>query len=182
MRLGKGIGSSNNTKSELDKYLSEETEDTEMKLDLLVWWKASEQRFPILARMARDVLAIPISTVASESAFSTSGRILDDFHSSLTPFMLEALVCAQDWLRWSIPIDIEENLEELTMLEKGLTFLIFFIIIEWFIAYQHILTRQCFYLIAELKEEFGGKGKGKQEATTTGTEIGSNTIHGTSTS
>jgi hypothetical protein len=39
MRLGKGIGSSHNTKSELDKYLSEETEDTEMKPDLLVWWK-----------------------------------------------------------------------------------------------------------------------------------------------
>jgi hypothetical protein len=81
MRLG--IGSSNNTKSELDKYLSEETEDTEMKLDLLVWWKASEQRSPILAKMARDVLAIPISTVASESAFSTSGRILDDFAAPL---------------------------------------------------------------------------------------------------
>ena len=128
MRLG--IGSSNNTKSELDKYLSEETEDTEMKLDLLVWWKASEQRFPILARMARDVLAIPISTVASESAFSTSGRILDDFRSTLTPFMLEALVCAQDWLRLSIPIDIEENLEELTMLEKGLTFLIFSLLLN----------------------------------------------------
>jgi hypothetical protein len=40
-----------------------------------------------------------------------------------------------------------------------------------------------FYLIAELKEEFGGKGKGKQEATTTtGIGTGSNTIHGTSTS
>jgi hypothetical protein len=71
------------SRSELDKYLSEETEDTEMKLDLLVWWKASEQRFPILAKMARDVLAIPISTVASESAFSTSGRILDDFAAPL---------------------------------------------------------------------------------------------------
>ena len=27
------------SRSELDKYLSEETEDTEMKPDLLVWWK-----------------------------------------------------------------------------------------------------------------------------------------------
>jgi hypothetical protein len=33
--------------------------------------------------------------------------------------MLEALVCTQDWLRWSLPIDIEENYEELTMLEQG---------------------------------------------------------------
>jgi hypothetical protein len=39
------------------------------------------------------------------------------------------------------------------------------------------------HLIAELKEEFGDKGKGKQEATTTtGTGTGSNTIPGTSTS
>jgi hypothetical protein len=121
MKLGNG--SSNNTKSKLEKYLAEACEDTEMKLDLLIWWKASKQRFPIPARMARDVLAIPISSVASESAFSTSGRILDDFRSSLTPFMLEAIVCAQDWLRWSVPIDIEENLEELTMLEKGTAFL-----------------------------------------------------------
>jgi hypothetical protein len=99
MKLGTGLG--NNTKSELDKYLAKETEDTEMKIDLLAWWKASKQRFPILSRLARDVLAIPISKVSSESAFSTSGRILDDFRSSLTPFMLEALVCTPDWIRWS---------------------------------------------------------------------------------
>jgi hypothetical protein len=100
-RMKLGTGSGNNTKSELDKYLAKETEDTEMKIDLLAWWKASKQRFPILSRLARDVLAIPISTVSSESAFSTSGRILDDFRSSLTPFMLEALVCTPDWIRWS---------------------------------------------------------------------------------
>uniref|UniRef100_K3ZLP8 hAT-like transposase RNase-H fold domain-containing protein n=1 Tax=Setaria italica TaxID=4555 RepID=K3ZLP8_SETIT len=39
----------------------------------------------------------------------TSGRILDDFRSSLTPFMVEALVCTQDWLRRATPIDIAEN-------------------------------------------------------------------------
>jgi hypothetical protein len=72
--------------------------------------------------MARDVLAIPITTVASESIFSTSGRILDDFRTSLTPFMLEALVCTQDWLRRSTPIDIKENAEELALIEKGIIF------------------------------------------------------------
>jgi hypothetical protein len=82
-----------------------------------------------LSGLARDVLAIPISSVASESAFSTSGRILDDFRSSLTPFMLEALVCTQDWLRWLIPVDIKENIEELTMMEQGKTFLHLFVAI-----------------------------------------------------
>jgi hypothetical protein len=70
--------------------------------------------------MAQDILAIPISTVASESVFSTSGRILDDFRTFLTPFMLEALVCTQDWLRRSTPIDIQENIEELAIIEKGM--------------------------------------------------------------
>jgi hypothetical protein len=35
---------------------------------------------------------------ASESAFSCDGRILGDTRSSLNPEMLEALVCAKDWL------------------------------------------------------------------------------------
>jgi hypothetical protein len=36
-------------------------------------------RYQVLSKMARDVLAVPISTVASESVFSTGGRILDPF-------------------------------------------------------------------------------------------------------
>ncbi|KAH0996846.1 hypothetical protein GBA52_020710 [Prunus armeniaca] len=51
----------------------------------------------------KDVFAVPVSTVASESAFSTGGRIIDHFRSSLTPKMVEALTCGQNWLR-SFPI------------------------------------------------------------------------------
>jgi hypothetical protein len=66
------------------------------------------------------VLAIPISTVASESAFSTGGRILDDFRSSLTPFMIEALVCSQDWLRRSTStLNLAENTEEISKQQEG---------------------------------------------------------------
>uniref|UniRef100_A0A803MY41 Transposase n=1 Tax=Chenopodium quinoa TaxID=63459 RepID=A0A803MY41_CHEQI len=78
------------------------------------------QRYVILNRMARDILAIPLSTVASESAFSTGGRTLDPFRSSLTPKMVQALLCTQDWLRAKeVPIvDVEENLKELEEIEK----------------------------------------------------------------
>ncbi|CAN6453897.1 unnamed protein product [Victoria cruziana] len=52
--------------------------------------------------MARDILAIPISTVASESTFSTGGHILDSYRSRLDTKTVEALICAQDWLRHQI--------------------------------------------------------------------------------
>ncbi|XP_031108518.1 zinc finger BED domain-containing protein RICESLEEPER 2-like [Ipomoea triloba] len=109
-------------KTELEHYLSEAIVEEENSFDILRWWKVNSARFPILSKLARDVLAIPISTVASESAFSTSGRVLDCFRSSLTPKIVEALVCTQDWLRLpNTPLSIEENLEELERFEKEFT-------------------------------------------------------------
>ena len=48
-------------------------------------------------KIARDVLAIPVTTVASESVFSTSGRIISPHRSRLAPSMVEALMCMQAW-------------------------------------------------------------------------------------
>ncbi|KAK1615842.1 hypothetical protein QYE76_021359 [Lolium multiflorum] len=91
-RMRLNTGASNSSKSELEKYLAEDCEDIEStNFDILAWWKTNSSRFPVLAWLARDVLAIPISTVASESAFSTGGRVLDDFRTSLTPFMVEGV-------------------------------------------------------------------------------------------
>nr|XP_009782796.1 PREDICTED: zinc finger BED domain-containing protein RICESLEEPER 2-like [Nicotiana sylvestris] len=90
---------SGGAKSELDKYISEEQEPFSEEFDILSWWKTHAPRFPILSELARDVLAIPISSVASEYTFSTGGRILDSFRSSLTPKCVQTLICVQDWLR-----------------------------------------------------------------------------------
>nr|GMD50588.1 zinc finger BED domain-containing protein RICESLEEPER 2-like [Ipomoea batatas] len=69
--------------------------------------------------MARGTLVVPISTVASESTFRTSGRVLDAFRSSLTPKIVEALVYAQDWLRLpNQPLFVEENIDEVEKFEK----------------------------------------------------------------
>jgi hAT family C-terminal dimerisation region len=67
--------------------------------NVLEWWKANCVKFPILNKFARDILCIPITTVASESAFSAGGRVLDDYRSSLTKDMVELLVCRGDWIR-----------------------------------------------------------------------------------
>jgi hypothetical protein len=64
---------------------------------------------PILAHLARDLLAVPISTVASESTFSAGRITLDDFRRTLTPTMVERLIFANDWIRGSNVISVEED-------------------------------------------------------------------------
>ncbi|XP_077249785.1 zinc finger BED domain-containing protein RICESLEEPER 2-like [Tasmannia lanceolata] len=111
---------SEDAKSEVDRYLEERCESQDPKFEILNRWKVNSSRYKILSQIARDVLAIPVSTVASESAFSTGGRILDQFCSSLTPKLVECLICGQYWLRASsLRIEIEEKLDELEEFESG---------------------------------------------------------------
>ena len=79
-------------------YFEEDCIEDIENFDILAWWKAHAEKFSVLSTMARDFLAIPLSIVPSESAFSLGGRILGESRSSLTPEMLEALVCGKDWL------------------------------------------------------------------------------------
>ncbi|KAJ6826239.1 zinc finger BED domain-containing protein RICESLEEPER 2-like [Iris pallida] len=93
--------SQSNEKSELEKYLDEPLfpkGDDPRSFDILAWWKLKAPSYPILATMARDLLAVPVSTVASESAFSCSGRVVTPHRSSLAPDIVESLSCVKNWL------------------------------------------------------------------------------------
>lgn len=86
-------------KSQLENYLAEPTRDINEKLDVLDYWNKASARYPEVASMARDILAIPVSSVASESAFSTSRKVITHTRSSLSSKTIEALMCLQDWYR-----------------------------------------------------------------------------------
>jgi len=86
---------------ELESYLSKVTIHRSDQFNILAWWQMNSAEYPTLSRMVRDILAVPASTVASESAFSTGSRVLSDFRSRMTPETVEALVCLQDWIRAS---------------------------------------------------------------------------------
>ncbi|CAL5429095.1 unnamed protein product [Camellia sinensis] len=110
-------------KSEVDKYLEDacEKEGPNSHFEILNWWKVNSSRYKILSQVARDILAIPVSTVASEAAFSTGGRVIDQFRSSLTPKLVECLICLQDWLRASpLSLEVEENIADIDELEQAL--------------------------------------------------------------
>ena len=104
-----------NTRNEVDQYFIDPVEPMVQgdRFDILKWWFVNSSKYPILSSIARDILAIPVTTVASESAFSMGGRILDPFRSSLSPTTVEALICLKNW--WSKshqPIIVKEFYDE----------------------------------------------------------------------
>jgi hypothetical protein len=54
-----------------------------------MWWNVNSAKYPVLSLIARVVLAIPLTTIASESAFSTRGRVIDCFWSQMKFFGYE---------------------------------------------------------------------------------------------
>ncbi|KAH0996558.1 hypothetical protein GBA52_020422 [Prunus armeniaca] len=88
------------------------------EFDILNRWRVNASEYPVLAAVARDVLAIPVSTVALEYTFSTRGRTMNSVRSSLSPAMVETLICTQNWLKsTSISLQVESTIEEMEFYE-----------------------------------------------------------------
>ncbi|EOX99652.1 BED zinc finger,hAT family dimerization domain [Theobroma cacao] len=68
-------------KSQLEQYLDEQTVETTIELDILQFWKTNQFRHPEVSAMTRDILAIPVSIVASEFAFSVGAYVETDMNS-----------------------------------------------------------------------------------------------------
>ena len=80
-------------KSELDLYLGKPNHPRNEDLDILDYWFKTSARYPTPALMARDLLTIPVSMVASESAFSIGGKTITPTRSSLKTKTVQALIC-----------------------------------------------------------------------------------------
>jgi hypothetical protein len=91
--------------SDVDKYFQSEAINFHKTFDILSWWKYQSENFPDLSRLAKDIFAIPATSVPSESAFSTSGRIVDDYRTNLNPRTVESLVLGKNWWQNGITLD-----------------------------------------------------------------------------
>uniref|UniRef100_A0A3Q7IF39 HAT C-terminal dimerisation domain-containing protein n=1 Tax=Solanum lycopersicum TaxID=4081 RepID=A0A3Q7IF39_SOLLC len=86
---------SHNNKNDFDAYVNQNTEPTD---DVLAWWRNRGKGFPKLQPMARDVLAIQASSVASKGIFSAARFQIGEHMHSLAVDSLEISVLFRDWI------------------------------------------------------------------------------------
>ena len=75
---------------ELGQFLAEKV--VSRKTNPLDWWKNNTHRYPRVAKVAREVLAIPATLAPSKKIFSTAGLTVTKLRSCLKPSSVDALV------------------------------------------------------------------------------------------
>ena len=71
---------SDDNRNDVDAYINQNTEPTD---DILQWWRNRGKGFPKLVPMARDILAMQASSVASDDVFSAASFRLGEHRHSL---------------------------------------------------------------------------------------------------
>jgi hypothetical protein len=87
---------------ELQTYL-----DTELACadcNPLEWWVNNSLKFPTLASMALDFLAIPATSACSERSFSSARIIMPYNRTQLHASTLQGLVCLRNWSKTKVSV------------------------------------------------------------------------------
>ncbi|XP_065911269.1 E3 SUMO-protein ligase ZBED1-like [Dysidea avara] len=78
-----GTSTDDQVDKEFQKYLAEDLiliDDNPLK-----WWRDNQLRYPVLSKIAQQLLCIPATSVPCERLFSTSGNIITPKRASLDP-------------------------------------------------------------------------------------------------
>ena len=102
----------------LDLYLEEPVLPWTQDFNILSWWRAASPRYPILSRIARDYLSVPVSIVTSIDEFFTMERgISPRSYASFKPDLINAIMCNQSWVPTELKSMAESSLGFGEMLE-----------------------------------------------------------------
>ena len=81
-------------------YLNSPPEETSDEFDLCQWWATIGSSYPILQRLARDILPVQASRVSSERIFSSAGSLISLKRNRLNQESIRASMCIKHWSRY----------------------------------------------------------------------------------
>lgn len=64
--------------------------------NILQFWKSNQNEYPKMAKIAKVLLGIPMTSAKSESAFSTAGCLIRKDRASITPYRIERTLFVHD--------------------------------------------------------------------------------------
>ena len=91
-----GVRDLDSTPLQHEMRLFEATDSPGRPCDILQWWKMFEPNFPMLAKLARMIFAIPASSAKSERTFSKAGRMVTSLRGNLAPDKVEELTIVNE--------------------------------------------------------------------------------------
>lgn len=83
------------TESELSRFLQQERHPR--GTDIYQYWRAKQYDYPIVAKIAKDHLAIPAISALSECVFSISGDVITKKRNRLTGDTVRFIVRLNSW-------------------------------------------------------------------------------------
>lgn len=90
-----------NEKGELEEYTHEGATLVVSKKEPpeLVYWRGQTERWPNLAKMAQDYLAIPVTSTPAERCFSQAKFVLPAERNALQPASISRLMLLDSWMK-----------------------------------------------------------------------------------
>ena len=84
-----------------DEYTRYCASDCALDVDARVWWQEKTQQtsYPILSRLALDILAIPAMSADPERLFSSAKLLISDLRNRLGIDIIEAFECLKSWYK-----------------------------------------------------------------------------------
>lgn len=102
-----------NASSELQKYL--DLPRAPKKGNNLNWWKDNQKEFPILSKIARDILSISATSVPSERLFSRASLIIRKHRNRLNNQSARVLLCINSW----VTNELFEDIQQLSFVDES---------------------------------------------------------------
>ncbi|KAJ3694353.1 hypothetical protein LUZ60_009833 [Juncus effusus] len=110
----------NITKDELSQYLTEPP--APLSSDVLHWWKVNSARFPRLADMARDFLAVQGTSISPDQLFTSECEELNRRRYCLGFGSVQRVLCVGEWVKQGFRFrvgDLEVDFEKLVERSGG---------------------------------------------------------------
>ena len=83
--------------NELERYLGKRLDTTNLPHNSLNFWKNHKMKFPILAKIARQMSSIPATCTYAERSFSAGGNIRTKHRTNIKPVQLNNIIFLQSF-------------------------------------------------------------------------------------